>query len=189
MKYYYALSPALIGVSMVLISQVALGLSAQEVEQIGKEITVRIVDAQNPSIAGSGVIIKRAGNTYKINPNYAEAYGNLGKVRYKLKDLQGVIADFDQALRINPNFAEAYYDQAIVRFDLRDFQGAIVNYNQALRIKPNYSNAYNNRGNARRKLGDSQGAIDDYNQALQINPKNANAYLNRGCIHFMQPNY
>ncbi|NEU73295.1 tetratricopeptide repeat protein [Hassallia byssoidea VB512170] len=70
MKYYYALSPAVIGVSIVLISQVALGLSAQEVEQIGKEITVRIVDAQNPSIAGSGVIIKRAGNTYTVLTAY-----------------------------------------------------------------------------------------------------------------------
>ncbi|MGI8503789.1 MAG: tetratricopeptide repeat-containing S1 family peptidase [Hassallia sp.] len=70
MKYYYALSPALIGVSMVLISQVALGLSAQEVEQIGKEITVRIVEAQNPNIGGSGVIIKRAGNTYTVLTAY-----------------------------------------------------------------------------------------------------------------------
>ncbi len=71
MKYYYALSPLLFGVSIVLVqSQVALGLSAQEVEQIGKEITVRIVDAQNPSIAGSGVIIKRAGNSYTVLTAY-----------------------------------------------------------------------------------------------------------------------
>jgi tetratricopeptide (TPR) repeat protein/V8-like Glu-specific endopeptidase len=67
MKYYYALSPLLFGVSIVLVqSQVALGLTAQEVEQIGKEITVRIVDSQNPTNSGSGVIIKRAGNNYTV---------------------------------------------------------------------------------------------------------------------------
>jgi tetratricopeptide (TPR) repeat protein len=87
MKYYYALPPALIGVSMVLISQVALGLSAQEVEQIGKEITVRIVDAQNPSIAGSGVIIKRAGNTYTVLTAYHVVKGAT-KYQIILPDLQ-----------------------------------------------------------------------------------------------------
>ena len=87
MKYYYALPPALIGVSMVLISQVALGLSAQEVEQIGKEITVRIVDAQNPSFGGSGVIIKRAGNTYTVLTAY-HVVKDEKKYQIILQDLQ-----------------------------------------------------------------------------------------------------
>jgi Flp pilus assembly protein TadD len=65
MKYYYSFLPALIGVSMVLQQpQVAVALSQQEVETIAKQITVQIVDNQNPSIAGSGVIIKQAGNIY-----------------------------------------------------------------------------------------------------------------------------
>ncbi|MGI2905727.1 tetratricopeptide repeat-containing S1 family peptidase, partial [Tolypothrix sp. VBCCA 56010] len=67
MKYYHALSPVLIGVSMVLVqSQVAVGLPASEIEKIGREITVQIVDSQNPSFAGSGIIIKHTGNVYTV---------------------------------------------------------------------------------------------------------------------------
>jgi tetratricopeptide (TPR) repeat protein len=67
MKYYHALSPVLIGISIVLVqSQVAVGLSASEVEKIAREITVQIVDSQNPSFAGSGIIIKQTGNTYTV---------------------------------------------------------------------------------------------------------------------------
>ena len=67
MKYYHALSPALIGISIVLVqSQVAFGLSATEVEKIAREITVQIVDSQNPNFAGSGIIIKRTGNVYTV---------------------------------------------------------------------------------------------------------------------------
>jgi tetratricopeptide (TPR) repeat protein len=67
MKYYHALSPALIGVSMVLVqSQVAVGLSASEVEKIAREITVQVVDSENPNFAGSGTIIKHTGNTYTV---------------------------------------------------------------------------------------------------------------------------
>ncbi len=71
MKYYYALSPALIGVSIMLIQpQVAVALTSQEVEKIAREITVQIVDSQNPRNTGSGVIIKQTGNTYTVITAY-----------------------------------------------------------------------------------------------------------------------
>ncbi|RAM48115.1 MAG: hypothetical protein C6Y22_29610, partial [Hapalosiphonaceae cyanobacterium JJU2] len=71
MKYFYTLPSVFIGVSMVLVqSQVAVALSQQEVEQISREITVRIVDSQNPNLAGSGVLIKRSGDTYTVLTAY-----------------------------------------------------------------------------------------------------------------------
>jgi hypothetical protein len=64
MKYYYTLPSILIGAYIVLVQpQVAAALSAQEVENIGKEITLQIVDSENPTVGGSGVIIKRSGNS------------------------------------------------------------------------------------------------------------------------------
>ncbi|MBD0264966.1 MAG: serine protease, partial [Tolypothrix sp. Co-bin9] len=67
MKYYHPLSPVLIGLLMLLLeSQVALSLSPSEVEKIAREISVQIVDTQNPSYAGSGIIIKQSDNTYTV---------------------------------------------------------------------------------------------------------------------------
>jgi tetratricopeptide (TPR) repeat protein len=67
MKYYHPLSPVLIGLLMLLVeSQVAFGLSASEVEKIAREITVQIVDSENPSFAGSGILINRSNNTYTL---------------------------------------------------------------------------------------------------------------------------
>ncbi len=71
MKYFYTLPPVVIGVSMVLVqSQIAVALSQQQVEQIGKEITVRIVDTQDPTVSGSGVLIKHSGDTYTVLTAY-----------------------------------------------------------------------------------------------------------------------
>ncbi|WP_306417338.1 serine protease [Fischerella thermalis] len=57
--------------SIVLVqAQVVVALSSQEVENIGREITVRIVDSQNPIVSGSGVLIKHSGNTYTILTAY-----------------------------------------------------------------------------------------------------------------------
>ncbi|BAY27619.1 tetratricopeptide TPR_2 repeat protein [Calothrix sp. NIES-2100] len=71
MKYYYTLSSALIGASIVLVqSQVALGLSAPEIEKIATEITVKIVNTQKSTDSGSGIIIKRSGNSYTVITAY-----------------------------------------------------------------------------------------------------------------------
>ncbi|MFB2768251.1 tetratricopeptide repeat-containing serine protease family protein [Pelatocladus sp. BLCC-F211] len=68
---YYHLPPILVGASIVLMqSQIAVALSGQEVESIGREITVRIVDSQNPVATGSGVIIKQSSNTYTVLTAY-----------------------------------------------------------------------------------------------------------------------
>ncbi|WP_337885667.1 tetratricopeptide repeat-containing serine protease family protein [Fischerella thermalis] len=77
MKSYYVLPPALIGVSIVLVqSQIAIAISPQEVEKIARDITVRIVDSQNPTNAGSGIIVKRSGNTYTVLTAYHVVKGD-----------------------------------------------------------------------------------------------------------------
>ncbi|WP_341532336.1 tetratricopeptide repeat protein (plasmid) [Nostoc sp. UHCC 0302] len=64
MKFYYSLAPAFIGVSVAFVQpQNALALSSVEVGKVAKAITVEI---SNPNGSGTGVIIKREGNTYTV---------------------------------------------------------------------------------------------------------------------------
>jgi tetratricopeptide (TPR) repeat protein len=65
MNFYYQLAPALIGVTITLVqTQVVVALSAANISKIGQEITVQI-ESKKPRY-GSGVIIKRSGNTYTV---------------------------------------------------------------------------------------------------------------------------
>ncbi|WP_341524797.1 tetratricopeptide repeat protein [Nostoc sp. UHCC 0302] len=64
MKFYYSLVPALIGVSIAFVQpQNALALDSSEVAKVAKAITVEI---ENHDGSGSGIIIKREGNTYTV---------------------------------------------------------------------------------------------------------------------------
>ncbi len=207
MKYYYALSPLLFGVSIVLVqSQVALGLSAQEVEQIGKEITVRIVDAQNPSIAGSGVIIKHAGNTYTVLTTYhvvkdATKYQIIlpDKQSYALNNIKPLDKEVDLAVASFSSSnsyqvakignvvaaapkAEDFLIKGNQKYQDKDFEGAIADCNSALKINPNYALVYVNRGFVRDELKDFEGAIADFNSALKINPNFVQVYVDRGLV-------
>ncbi|MBD2775755.1 serine protease [Iningainema tapete] len=67
MNFYHRLAPALIGVSIALVrSQIAVAISASEVSKIAKEVTVLIQSQSKQPKYGSGVIIKREGNTYTV---------------------------------------------------------------------------------------------------------------------------
>ncbi|AKG22130.1 tetratricopeptide repeat-containing S1 family peptidase [Calothrix sp. 336/3] len=85
MKDTYIVPSALIGISIILVqSSVAVALSPSQVEQIGREITVRIVNSQNSSDSGSGVIIRRSGNIYTLLTAYHVVKNTTSGSKYEI---------------------------------------------------------------------------------------------------------
>jgi S1-C subfamily serine protease len=65
--YNARLSAAILGMGVALVQiQSAQALTKVEASKVAKSITVMIQNAQNPQEAGSGVIIKREGETYTV---------------------------------------------------------------------------------------------------------------------------
>jgi S1-C subfamily serine protease len=65
--YNARLSAAILGVSVALVQiQPAQALTKVEVSKIAQSVTVMIQDPQSPQTAGSGIIIKREGETYMV---------------------------------------------------------------------------------------------------------------------------
>ncbi|MBA7497165.1 Photosystem I assembly protein Ycf3 [subsurface metagenome] len=61
----------------------------------------------------------------EINPNYAEAHGNLG-VAYAAKGMYDeAIAEYKRAIGINPNYAEAHNNLAVAYYYKEDYSLAI----------------------------------------------------------------
>ncbi|MGI6419926.1 MAG: tetratricopeptide repeat protein [Thermoguttaceae bacterium] len=95
-------------------------------------------------------------------------------------DLDGAIAEIEQALQIDPRCAEAWNNRGAIRYARGDACGAMADFDRALEVHPCYSEAYNNRGIVRHATGDFAGALIDFDQALQICPRYAEALANRG---------
>src|SRR6516164_3980566 len=64
----------------------------------------------------------------------ARAYREHGIAAYRNGDLNGAIADFDQAIQLDPKFAAAYIDRSIVFYRLRKFDRAFADIAHAKRI-------------------------------------------------------
>ena len=104
---------------------------------------------------------------------------NRGIDKAKNGDLDGAIADFDQAMKLNPKDDAPYYNRAQARRLKNDTAGAIADYTKAIELGSTNPAAYNNRGNARAETNDRDAAIADYTRAIELKPDYARAYYNR----------
>ena len=147
-------------VAAIVISQsvAVYAKTGDEVYKIAVPVTVQI---NSDSGGGTGVIIAQ-------DDNSAAAYVSRGNARYKVKDYQGAISNYNKALEIDPNYAKAYLNRGVARSNLKDYQGAISDYDKALKIDPNYADAYVNRGSALYMVGDKRKARGDWETAAQL---------------------
>jgi tetratricopeptide (TPR) repeat protein len=112
----------------------------------------------------------------------ARDYFQRGYARQDKGDLDGALADYNEAIRLDPNDALSYNNRGVIRKDKGDLDSALADYNEAIRLDPNNTLPYNNRGNTRKDKGDLDGALADYSEAIRLDPNNALFYFNRGII-------
>ena len=104
----------------------------------------------------------------------AKIYTNRGVERRRSGDLDGALADYDEAIRLNPSDIFAYNNRGNLRRDRGDVEVATADYTDALRIDPGYTAAYVNRGKVYELTGQWALARADYEEAVRRPPKHGN---------------
>lgn len=79
-----------------------------------------------------------------IQPNFADAYSNMGNTLRELQDITGALVCFKKAIEINPTFADAHCNLASIYKDMGRIHEAIESYKNALKFKPEFPDAYCN---------------------------------------------
>ena len=125
--------------------QQALSESSQLLERFPNSVILyNIAGACNAGLMQFDAAIISYKQALKINPEYAEAYFNMGVALKDKGDLEAAIESYKQALRIKPDYAQAYNNMGNALKDKGDLEAAIESYKQALKIKPDYAEAYRN---------------------------------------------
>jgi tetratricopeptide (TPR) repeat protein len=120
------------------------------------------------------------------NPKTADDYANRGLARVKDKDVNGAMADFNQALNLDQNNALASYNRGLLRQQMGDLNGALTDFTTTITTDPKSAHAFNNRAYVKQMLNDPDGAAADYSQVLFLDPTNAIAYYNLGLIRMQK---
>lgn len=95
-----------------------------------------------------------------------------GMARIEKGDLDGGVADLNQALKADPNLVEAYFARGYA-WNLKDqHDKAIADFSEVIRLEPRIAEAHTNRGLMWEKKRDYDKAIADYSEAFRLNPDN-----------------
>jgi tetratricopeptide (TPR) repeat protein len=123
-----------------------------------------------------------------IEPDYAEAFYNMGNALRQQVKLDEAIGAYEKATAFKSNYAEAYHNMGTALQDLGKLDEAIAAYKKAIGIKPDYAEVLYNMGNAFRQQGKRDEAIVAYSKAIAMKPDYAEAYHNMGATHNEQGN-
>ncbi|UPY79903.1 tetratricopeptide repeat protein [Leptospira weilii] len=125
----------------------------------------------------------------ELNPKFAQAYANLGRLMLNLGKPYGYAMDYYQnAIEIEPNNSD--FNSGLCYAYIKDPNpsNGIKYCNKAVELDPKSSVAYLARASIRLACSDFRGSIRDSNIVLKLNPKNAEAYHLRGLNQFALKN-
>lgn len=125
----------------------------------------------------------------EINPNYAEAYHNLGLVYHHKAMFDEAIAELKKVIEIDPNLPEAHYNLGVAYHNKGMLDEAIAEYKKAIEINPNYADAHNTLGLAYYSKGMLDEAVAEYRKAIEINPGHAVAHNNLAVAYYSRGEY
>lgn len=117
------------------------------------------------------------------DPRRANIYNDRGVAKWRLKDTEAAVDDFNRAIKLFPDYSVVYNNRGNALMDLGRSKEAIADFDRAIALAAAYGVAYNNRGNAYFASGDYAAAARDFRKAAQLMPTNAVPFNGRGKTH------
>ena len=114
----------------------------------------------------------------RVDPDFAEAYSNLGNALKELGDLDGASQFFLKAIKLKPRFADAYNNLAGCYMQMGRTKQAAETYRMAIVLNPQSHDAHSNLGTLFKAQGRLEDAKKAFLEAIRIKPDFAIAWSN-----------
>lgn len=111
------------------------------------------------------VILKKA---IDLNPDFSEAYYNVGISYEQLGKHKDAIEMFKKTIELTPDDANAYYALGYAYYQKRKYKQAIDAFENTVTLKPNNAFAFRKLGSAYLKVGEKDKAREQYQVLKQL---------------------
>jgi tetratricopeptide (TPR) repeat protein len=119
------------------------------------------------------------------NPDYFEAYAQLGYLFYTQEDYRQALKYFHYALELQSRHVELWVMLGVIHALRKDYSRALAELNHAVMLNPIHHLPYYNRAGVYTQLQEYAEALADYSKALELDATLADAYINRGNTYAM----
>ncbi len=116
-------------------------------------------------------------------PEFVRAMDD-GYAKYKIKDFEGAIRDYERATELDGNSAKAFNGLGLAWRGAGELGKAEENFSKAIALRPNYGAALLNRAEVRSAKKQWQDALTDFNAGIPLVPGQTLAYEGRGLVKY-----
>jgi predicted O-linked N-acetylglucosamine transferase (SPINDLY family) len=135
-----------------------------------------VIHAQRGNYPEGIRLISRA---LAVNPAFAEAHVNLGRMQAETGDFHAAAESYRRALGLNPRLPVAHSNYSAVLRNLGGREEALKHSEAAVTMAPNYADAWHNRGNVLLDMGRYDDARVSFERTLACDPASAYAFGHR----------
>ena len=114
----------------------------------------------------------------QLNPNFSEAYNNLGNVKKRIGKIEEAISCFKKAIELKENNILAYFNLANTYRENRYFNELIETYEKILSFNPNDVKTLYNLGSVYLFLGEISKGKNFFEKIIKINKNHIPSYRN-----------
>ncbi len=126
-----------------------------------------------------------ASTAISLDPQYAAAYTQRGRVLKYTGQYRKALKDFSTAIKYAPDYAIAYLEKAKVYLTLGKEAKALKCLNSANQIDGNLVEVYQLRSLINRQKGELDAVIYDYSTLIRLYPTLPRVYLQRAQVYFL----
>ena len=112
-----------------------------------------------------------------------------GCTRLNDGDIDGAIADFDEAIRLDPQYFDAYLNRGGAWSRKKEFDRAIDDLSEAIRCRPTAARAFESRALVWWNKHEYDKAITDFDEAIRLAPSNIEPLIDRGSVWLGKKQY
>jgi tetratricopeptide (TPR) repeat protein len=123
-----------------------------------------------------------------LNPDYAEAYNDLGEALGEMKQYPRAIEAFNKAFALDSTLLKAKYNQAVTYDRMGNFRYSEFVFRNLIKGSPEYSLAYDGLAVTLSKAGRAKEAIAFHEKAIALNPREPSYYFNCAISYLMLKN-
>jgi protein O-GlcNAc transferase len=133
--------------------------------------------------------IKHLDISIKLNPSFAESFGNKGIAHAEKKQYQEAINNYDKAINLKKNFFDAYLNKGIALKNIHKYDDALKYYHFCIKVNPGNPKIYSNLGNLFLGQKSFKEALKAYDKAISLHGEFAEVYNNKGEANKQLGNY
>ena len=127
-------------------------------------------------------------NAIALNPQFAEAYAELGFIEHLRGRYEPAMLYLEQALSLDPDLAVAYNYRGMIYYEGGASTMALLNFTRAIQIDPTLGEALYNRASVYLLMDNMESAVDDMSSLIEVRPGVPRYFFERAQLRALMGN-